>query len=67
MRLSPVSRCGTWEEDRDLGMVAPAIMGGVNMGESSGSELWVVLLVSAIPAGFIRGDGTWVFLGSTSI
>jgi hypothetical protein len=59
------------EADWDLGMVAVAIaiMGGANKeGESNGSDdPRVMVCVSPIPVGFIRGGGTWVFLGSTSI
>ena len=66
-RLSPVLSCGILEADRDLGMVAPAIMGGLSIGDRNGIEPWIVLPASAMPAGFIRGGGTWVFLGSTSI
>ena len=43
-------------------------MGGVNkVGEGNGSVPKVMLLVIPVPGGFIRGGGTWVFLGSTSI
>jgi len=66
-RLSPVLSCGIMEADRDLGMVAGAIMGGLSIGERNGIEPWIALPASAIPAGFIRGGGTWVFLGSTNI
>ena len=53
------------EADWDLGMIAVAIMGGANKGgESNGSDDPRVI---PIPVGFIRGGGTWVFLGSTSI
>jgi hypothetical protein len=58
------------EADWDLGMVATGIMGGVNIvgeGACNGSDPKVILLVSPIPVGFIRGGGSWVFLGSTSI
>ena len=65
VRLPPMLRCGILEADCDLGMVAPTIMEGFSAGERSGTEL--ALLASAMPVGFIRAGGTWVFLGSTSI
>jgi len=65
--LSASSACRTLDDDRDLGKVAVPIMGGANMGESNGSEPKVVLPMSGMPVGFIRGGGIWVFLGSTSI
>lgn len=65
--VSPVLSCGMLEADRDLGRVAAAIMGGLSIGERNGTEPWIIFPTSVMPDGFIRGGGTWVFLGSTSI
>jgi hypothetical protein len=65
-RLSLMPRFGTWGADRDLGMADIPVGEGVNIGESN-TGAWVTLLFSAIPGKFVRGGGTWVFLGSTSI
>jgi hypothetical protein len=55
------------EAEWDLGMGATT-MGGVNrVGEGNGSDPKVMLFVIPMPGGFIRGGGSWVFLGSTSI
>ena len=42
-------------------------MEGAEMGETNGTDAWMMPLLSAMLGSFVRGGGTWVFLGSTSI
>jgi hypothetical protein len=63
-RLCRLSRFGTCGEDSDLGMADIAMLEGV---KSNGTDAWATLPFSVILGGFVRGGGTWVFLGSTNI